>query len=103
MPLQLSDEVVSSLVKSSAKTNRTTQLKEIFFTTYDMLVHMPESHQALEEMNLSEQFNKTRTATYHIHGGEAIGDPDGWEWAHGQTIFRNILNDYDAGYYSYVL
>ena len=95
--VQLSDEVVASLAQSNHRDNTSTQLKEVFFAAYDWLIHTPSTHQELEAMNLTELFNKTRTSTYHIHGGEANGDPDGWEWGHGQTVFRNFINEYDAG------
>lgn len=77
------------------------ELTSLFFATYDMLVHTPASHTELENLNLTELFNKTRSDIFKVSGGEALGE--GWEWSHGQTTFRNILNRYDAGYYSYIL
>lgn len=82
------------LVHNPARTNQCRavqdRLKELLFATYDMLVHAPSSHTALEMLNLTELFNKTRSEFYKVRGGEVLGE--GWEWCHGQTIFRNILN-----------
>ncbi|ROV87731.1 hypothetical protein VMCG_10579 [Cytospora schulzeri] len=55
---------------------------------------------ALEAMNLAESSNKLKSEIYRLAGGEAI---DGWEWGHGEAVFRSVINNYDAGYYSYVL
>ncbi|KAI1842107.1 hypothetical protein JX266_011640 [Neoarthrinium moseri] len=100
-PVQLNDDVVRSLAQTNQGRAVQSQLKELFFATYDMLVHTPGSHAELEMINLAELFNKTRSDIYKVRGGEALGE--GWEWCHGQTVFRNILNRYDAGYYSYIL
>jgi metallopeptidase MepB len=101
MPVQLDDDLVRNLARTNQCKAVQDQLKEVFFATYDMLVHTPSSHAELEKLNLTELFNKTRSDVYKVRGGEASGE--GWEWCHGQTIFRNILNRYDAGYYSYIL
>ncbi|EFW98998.1 metallopeptidase [Grosmannia clavigera kw1407] len=61
----------------------------------------PETHEELEAMNLTELFNRTRADIYQIHGGEALDE--GWEWGHGESVFRNVLNGYDAEYCSYIL
>ncbi|CAN8104142.1 unnamed protein product [Discula destructiva] len=105
-PLQpdkpLNDEVVSAMAKRSLGwRNVREQLGELFFSTFDMLIHTPASHEALAAMNLAEVFNRTKSEIYSLKGGEAIGD--GWEWGHGETVFRNVINNYDAGYYSYIL
>ncbi|KAI4598801.1 hypothetical protein KJ359_002693 [Pestalotiopsis sp. 9143b] len=100
-PPQLSDDVVRTLAETNSSKAVQDQLKELFFATYDLQVHTPASHEELETLNLTELFNKTRSEIYKVRGGEAFGE--GWEWAHGQTVFRNIINRYDAGYYSYIL
>ncbi|KAK6222860.1 hypothetical protein LQW54_000670 [Pestalotiopsis sp. IQ-011] len=100
-PPQLSDDVVRTLAETNSSKAVQDQLKELFFATYDLQVHTPASHEELETLNLTELFNKTRSEVYKVRGGEAFGE--GWEWAHGQTVFRNIINRYDAGYYSYIL
>lgn len=98
----LKDEVAVATAKNSLGWNIVReQLKDLFFSIFDMLIHTPTSHEALETMNLAEVFNKTKSEIYSLKGGEALGD--GWEWGHGETVFRNIINNYDAGYYGYIL
>ncbi|OAQ82559.1 metallopeptidase [Purpureocillium lilacinum] len=100
-PVQLGDDIVRDLARSTEADAMENELTSLFFATYDMLVHTPASHTELENLNLTELFNKTRSDIFKVSGGEALGE--GWEWSHGQTTFRNILNRYDAGYYSYIL
>lgn len=59
------------------------QLKDVFFSTFDMLIHTPTSHKTLEAMNLAESFNKLKSEIYSLPGGEAS---DGWEWGHGESV-----------------
>jgi metallopeptidase MepB len=98
---QLDDATVASLARVNYRKNTLNQLSNLSFAIYDMLVHSPASHQALEATNLTELFNKTKTSILGISGGEAVGD--GWGWGHGESVFRNIHNAYDAGYYSYLM
>ncbi len=101
LPVQLDSDAVRALAKTNHSKNVRDQLKELFFASFDMAVHTPASRDVLEKTNLTELFNKMRVQTMNLHGGEAIGD--GWEWGRGETVFRNIINGYDAGYYSYIL
>lgn len=100
-PPQLSEEQAARLAETNQAKNVRDQLKELFFATYDQLVHSPTRHEELETTNLTELFNRTRAAVYQIHGGEALGE--GWEWGHGESVFRNVINGYDGEYYSYIL
>jgi metallopeptidase MepB len=100
-PARLSDEVVATLARSNKRKNVQGQVKELFFASYDMLVHSQGSRETLKGMNLTETFNRLRPEVYKVNGGEAIGE--GWEWSHGEAVFRNIINGYDAGYYGYIL
>lgn len=98
---QLGDETVAALARVNYGKNARNQLGNLALATYDMLIHTPTSHQALENTNLAELFNKTKTSIIGVSGGEAVGD--GWEWGHGESVFRSIHNSYDAGYYSYLM
>lgn len=82
--VQLHDDVVSALSNSSTgwKIVRD-QLRDLFFSTFDMLIHTPTSHETLETMNLAESFNKMKSEVYSLPGGERV---DGWEWGHGESV-----------------
>lgn len=101
--VKLKDDTVAAMAKTSSRGWKIVreQLKDVFFSTFDMVIHSPASREALEAMNLAEVFNKLKSEIYSLKGGEAIGD--GWEWGHGEAVFRNVINNYDAGYYGYVL
>lgn len=88
---QLRDDVVAAMAKSSSgwKIVRE-QLKEVFFSIFDMVIHTPTSHEALEAMNLAEVFNKLKSEIYSLPGGEATGD--GWEWGHGEAVCETFLS-----------
>ena len=87
--VQLQDDVAAALARSSTgwKIVRE-QLKDVFFSTFDMLIHNPKSHEALEAQKLAESFNKLKTEIYSLAGGEALGD--GWEWGHREAASSNL-------------
>lgn len=98
------EELPDDFVKVVLKTTESSlgKLRQLHFATYDMLVYNPPSREALEQMNLCEVFNKTWVKLVPAHGGEALGL--GWEWAHGESCVRLMMGDnYDAGYYAYIL
>jgi metallopeptidase MepB len=100
-PEKLSEEEAAVLAVRDTRSNVRSELTQLFFASYDVLIHAPESHEALEQMNLSEEFNKLQTSIRGLHGGEACGD--GWEWSHGESVFRAISGSYSGGYYAYIM
>ncbi|KAG8162406.1 hypothetical protein KVR01_008171 [Diaporthe batatas] len=98
MPEGVAVSIASSDVKRRALRE---ELNSLFFAKYDLMIHSPESHEALEKMNLTAAYNKMKSEIRSLAGGEALGE--GLEWGHGETVFRAVINKYDAGYYSYVL
>lgn len=98
---QLSDKDVADLASWDPKKFISREVNNLFLSYFDILVHTPTTHEELEQANLAEMFNKLQTDILAVHGGEAIGD--GWDWSHGESVFRMIVSGYDAGYYTYVL
>lgn len=97
--ISLEQAIEMETVQTPARVRDT--LSNLFFATYDMLVHCPASREQLEETNLAESFNKLKGEIWGVPGGEALGE--GWEYTQGQTVFRAIQGSYDAGYYAYIL
>ncbi|KKP02794.1 peptidase family M3 [Trichoderma harzianum] len=100
-PRQLSDKDVAELATQDPKKFISRENHNLFLSYFDILVHTPATHEELEQANLAEMFNRLQTDILAMHGGEAIGD--GWDWSHGESVFRMIVSGYDAGYYTYVL
>lgn len=99
---KLPEDIAASIANSDVKRRALRQeLNSLFFAKYDLMIHSPESHEALEGLNLTAEYNKMKSEIRSLAGGEALGE--GFEWGHGETVFRAVINNYDAGYYSYVL
>lgn len=99
--VQLSDKDVAELATQDPKKLISRENYNLFLSYFDILVHSPATHEELEQANLAEMFNKLQADILVMHGGEAVGD--GWDWSHGESVFRMIVSGYDAGYYAYVL
>lgn len=100
-PVHLNDEDVADLTTWNPRNLIGREANNLFLSLFDILVHTPTTHEELEQSNLAEMFNRLQTDILSMHGGEAIGD--GWDWSHGESVFRMIVSGYDAGYYTYVL
>ncbi|KAK5657182.1 hypothetical protein OQA88_3240 [Cercophora sp. LCS_1] len=89
-PLKLPDRTIAELADTNPRQFVNGQVFNLFLSLYDVLVHHPATHEDLERMNLAEEYNKLHTKITCMHGGEAVGD--GWEWAHGESVFRMIVS-----------
>jgi len=103
-PIKLTDTTAARLVGESRLRIQgyiDSQALNLAYALFDIEVHSPASHEELETMDLAATYNKIRTKTTGLQGGEALGE--GWAWSQGQSVFRMIISGYDAGYYTYVL
>lgn len=97
---KLSDENAVELARQKPTDIIGREVTNLFLSLYDVLVHNPSTIDGLTNFNLAEAFNKLQVEITGFHGGE---DEDGWDWSHGESVFRMIVSGYDAGYYSYIL
>lgn len=98
---QIPDELVNSLVQVKHINEAIVQLSQISIGKFDMAVHEPASHAAVEEMNFPSMFNKIRSDIFPMDGPEVCGLSG--EWGHPQTKLTRLMGEYDAGYYGYLL
>ena len=94
------DELIESLIKTKHVNEALANLRQLFFGIFDMTVHEPASHAAVEAIDTTVLFNKLRSEVVPVEGPEALGL--GWAWGHGEATFGHLIGGYDAGYYGYL-
>jgi metallopeptidase MepB len=99
-PEQIPDEMIESLIGAKYVNCALFNLRQLHLGIFDMTVHEPESHEAIENLNISATYNNLRKKIWQIEGPEVLGQGD--EWGHGQANFGHLMGEYDAGYYSYL-
>ncbi|KAH7149032.1 thimet oligopeptidase [Dactylonectria estremocensis] len=99
-PEQIPDHLVDSLVKAKHVNEASAYLNQLCIGIFDMAIHKPETHAAIEEMNISAAFNKIRNDILPLDSPETLGL--GEEWGHTQTRLTHLMGEYDAGYYGYL-
>lgn len=99
-PDQIPDEMIENLIRSKHVNGALSNLRQLHLGIFDMTVHQPESHQAIENLNISAKYNHLRKDIWRIAGPEVLGQ--GYEWGHGQAYFGHLMGVYDAGYYGYL-
>jgi metallopeptidase MepB len=94
------DDLIATSLKKSKEFSLFRSYANLASSLFDMAVHHPESHAALENMNLAETFNRIRREVRLLHGPEDLGDTPDWGCAF--VYFRHISGSYDAQYYTYL-
>ncbi|MCJ1314153.1 hypothetical protein MMC25_007833 [Agyrium rufum] len=97
---QLPDDLISSLVATRHVNGALFNLRQLHFGIFDMAVHEPASHDVVEKMDMSIEYNRLRSEIVPMDGPEADGEP--MDWGHGQATFGHLMGGYDAGYYGYL-
>ncbi|KLU84773.1 metallopeptidase MepB [Magnaporthiopsis poae ATCC 64411] len=94
------DDLIEALIKTKHVNAALFNLRQLHFGIFDMTVHGPATHEALEKMDLSSVYNDLRAQISGIKGPEALGEPS--TWGNGQACFGHLIGGYDAGYYGYL-
>jgi metallopeptidase MepB len=99
-PAKIPDGLIESLIKTKHVNDAIATLRQLHFGIFDMAVHEPASHEAIEETDCALLYNTIRNEISGLDGPEAVGYPP--DWGHGEATFAHLLGGYDAGYYGYL-
>jgi metallopeptidase MepB len=101
-PQHTPDDIITTLSLGGPKHDIPQYLRQIFLYVFDMTIHQPESHEAVVAMNLTGLWNSLQQSICLLDNPAVLGVEKG-QPSRGFTIFGHLMNDYDAGYYSYLL
>jgi len=99
---RIPDELIHNLIKTKHVNDALFNLRQLHFGIFDMTVHEPKSHEEIENLKVSETYNKLRKEIAKLDGPEAVGDVNNWAWGNGQATFGHLIGGYDSGYYGYL-
>jgi metallopeptidase MepB len=97
---ELPDHLIAASLQRSKDFSLFRSCANVASCLFDMAVHNPQSHEALEKMNLAETFNRIHRDTRLLHGPEDLGGTLDWGCAFAH--FRHLSGEYDAQYYTYL-
>ncbi len=97
---KIPDELISNLIKTKHVNDALFNLRQLHFGIFDMTVHEPENHEAIDKLDISQKFNALRKEISHLDGPEVLGEKN--NWGNGQATFGHLIGGYDAGYYGYL-
>ncbi|KAI8169677.1 Saccharolysin [Colletotrichum sp. SAR 10_71] len=98
-PKSLPREMVQSLLKAKHANTSLDTLHQLFVGTFDMAVH--QLNDTSEDQSFTTLWNRLRREIVPTDDLSALGAGD--EWGHGYTNIGHLMNEYDAGFYSYLL
>ncbi|KAF2199206.1 zincin [Delitschia confertaspora ATCC 74209] len=100
---RIPDELITSIINTKHINDALFNLRQLHFGMFDMAVHEPESHDAVQKLKVSETYNRLRKEISQLDGPEALDERKGdWTWGNGQATFGHLIGGYDAGYYGYL-
>lgn len=100
--VRIPDSMVDDLLRAKNVHQALGHLSQLAISIFDMTIHQPKSHEAIEKMNISQVYNRLRRECFPLDSHWDVGEGD--EWGHGYTTYRNFIKgDYHAGYYGYFL
>ena len=92
---RIPDDLIQKLIKTKNLNGALFNLRQLHFGIFDMTIHEPKDHETLEEMKISETYNKLRKDISKIEGPEVLGEH--YNWGNGQATFGHLMGGYDAG------
>lgn len=97
---QMPDEMIEGLLDDKNRHRSLGELGQLCMSIWDFAVHDQPSREALENMNISEEYNRLHRNLFPAADPSDLGE--GYEWAHPYCTWSSmVLGDYHAGYYSY--
>lgn len=102
-PEKLPDVAIASLARSKHVNSALMYLGQLSISTFDMKMHELNGYTESEAWDIAMKWNQLRHQIVPMAGGEAVHGQDNWKWGHGYADFRHFIDNYEAGYYSYML
>ncbi|OBT69081.1 hypothetical protein VE03_01423 [Pseudogymnoascus sp. 23342-1-I1] len=99
-PEKMPDELIRGLISTKNLNNAIFNMGQLHVAIFDMAVHEPVSHEFLERMDISEQYNTLRSDIVGMNGPATTSK--NVTWGNGEATFGHLVEGYDAGYYGYL-
>lgn len=97
-PSQMPDEMIENIVRLRNTNSAGFFLEQLQLCAFDMMIHQPKSNEAVESLDLAREYNKL------VKDIQMFDVPDSSDaWNRSFVAMPHFMENYDAGYYSYLL
>ena len=84
---QIPDAMIESILRAEHVNGALFHLRQLHFAIFDMVVHEPDDHNTIKELDISAKYNNLLAKILPMDG------PEGDDWGHGQTRFQHLLGE----------
>jgi metallopeptidase MepB len=102
-PERLYEYQIEGILRSKHVNSALMYLRQLSIGIFDMMVHKLNGSMEAKDWNLAVKWTQVRSRILPIAGGEALPGQEDWSWSHSYASFGHFVDNYDAGYYSYML
>ena len=97
---KMPDSLIENIIRTKHVNDALANLRQLHFGIFDMTIHAPSSHEAIEDLPISQTYNRLRREITKMDDPfeQGLGD----DWGHGEATFGHLMGGYDAGYYGYM-
>ncbi|PYI18172.1 metalloendopeptidase family saccharolysin & [Aspergillus violaceofuscus CBS 115571] len=105
-PEQIPTALLTNLLAAKPLHQALLTLRQLAFSTFDMAVHHPPSHAALQSLDISATYNRLLEETTGLQGpappSPEASPYENWTWGHGHVTTAHYVWSQEANYYSYL-
>lgn len=96
-PAEIPKEMVDGIIQARVMHNPLFYLGQVQLAMFDMLIHEQDNTKQMKNTDLVEAYNNL------IHGVQLFDIGGESDWTCGFANLHHLMEEYDAGYYSYLL
>lgn len=97
-PEQIPDDMVAGVVASEYCSKPSFLLGQVLFAMFDIRIHLLEDEGAIRKLDLTKYYNEMIREIQMFDVS-----PDRADWSSPFVLSSHLMEEYDAGYYSYLL
>jgi metallopeptidase MepB len=101
-PRTIPQDQMNVVLASRAYNAAPKTLSQVHTSTYDLVIHTPETHDAATQLDVTAIWNKLALEITGFYGGESLTNPPDYHWSIGEAGYVDVVNQYAGDAWAYL-